>query len=47
VSYGKCGTLLELSLRLSGVPIGGLEHHLPCDAVRMLLAPSAPKRAVW
>jgi Domain of unknown function (DUF6933) len=43
----KCGSPLELALQLSGVPIGGLEDIVPCDAVRMLLAPTAPKRAIW
>ncbi len=47
LSYGRCRTPLELSLKLTGVPIGGLQHHFPCDAARMLLAPSAPKRAIW
>jgi hypothetical protein len=47
LSFGKCRNPLELSLKLSGIPIGGLEHHLPCDAVRMRLAPSAPRRALW
>ncbi|MBZ5638861.1 MAG: hypothetical protein LAO51_08920 [Acidobacteriia bacterium] len=44
---GRCGNPLDLALRLSGVPIGGLEHIVPCDAARMLLAPTAPKRAIW
>jgi hypothetical protein len=44
---GKCGSPLELALQLSGVPIGGLNDVFPCDAVRMLLAPTAPKRAIW
>ena len=44
---GKFGSPLDLSLKLSGVPIGRLEHDFPCDAVRMRLAPSAPKRAIW
>jgi len=44
---GKCGSPLDLALRLSGVPIGALEHIVPCDAARMLLAPTSPKRAIW
>jgi hypothetical protein len=44
---GNYANLLELSLKLSGVPIGGLEPAFPLDAVRMRLAPNAPKLALW
>ena len=44
---GTGDNLLELSLRLSGVPIGPLRHVFPDEAVRILLAPSAPRRARW
>jgi hypothetical protein len=47
IESGECGNLLELSLRLSGVPIGPLKHVFPDEAVRMRLAPTAPKRARW
>ncbi len=47
IESDSCGSLLELSLRLSGVPIGPLKHVFPDEAVRMLLAPTAPKRARW
>jgi len=47
IESGQCGSLLELSLRLSGVPIGPLKHVFPDEAVRMRLAPTAPKRARW
>ena len=45
IEAGKCGSLLELSPRLSGVPIGPLKQVFPDEAVRMRLTPSAPKRA--
>jgi hypothetical protein len=44
---GKCDSLLDLSLRLSGIPIGPLKHVFPDEAVRLRLAPSVPKRARW
>ena len=47
LSSGKCSSLLDLSLRLSDTPIGPLKHVFPDEAVRLLLAPSAPKRARW
>ncbi len=47
VHSGRCVNPLDLALRLSGVPIGGLEHIVPCEAARMLLAPTAPRRATW
>jgi len=42
---GKSSSLLEVSLWLSGVPIGPLEHVFPDEAVRLRLAPTLPKRS--